>query len=71
MKSVVRKVFYTLVFLGFSAGGSFAINVADSDLSNTAGSNSGHQNVSPFILVVIFLLLAATAPFYTKKKKDI
>lgn len=68
MKSVVRKVFYTLLFMAFGAASSFAVNVADSDLTNTAGSNSGHQNISPFILVVLFLLLAATAPFYTKKK---
>lgn len=71
MKTVVRKAFYTLLFLGFSVCSTFATNVADSDISNTAGSNSGHQNVSPFILVVLFLILAATAPFYTKKKRDI
>lgn len=71
MKSVVNKVFYTLVFLCFSVVNSFAVNVADSDISNTAGSNSGHQNIAPFILVVLFLLLAATAPFYTKRKDNI
>lgn len=71
MKSVVKKVFYTILFLGFSAYNSYAVNVADSDISNTAGSNSGHINVSPFILVVLFLLLAATAPLYDKKKHDI
>ncbi|PWG82392.1 hypothetical protein DDR33_00540 [Pararcticibacter amylolyticus] len=71
MKSVLKKVFYTLLFLGFSVCNSFAVNVADSDISNTAGSNSGHINISPFILVVLFLLLAATAPLYTKNRKDI
>ena len=68
MKSLAKKIFYTLLFLGFTVTNSFAVNVADSDISNTAGSNSGHQNVSPFILVVLFLILAATAPLYEKKR---
>lgn len=71
MKSVIRVFFYTLLFVSAGLMNSFAVNAVDSDLSNTAGSNSGHINVSPFILVVVFLVLAATAPFYTKRKRDL
>lgn len=68
MISAIKRVFYTLLVIGLGSVQAFAVNVADSDISNTAGSNSGHSNISPFILVVLFLLLAAFAPFYTSKK---
>lgn len=70
MKSVIRKIVYTFLFLGLNAYSTFAVEAADSDVSNTAGSNSGHINISPFILVVLFLILAATAPFYENRKKN-
>lgn len=62
----MKKLLYTFFFILAGITNSFAVNIADSDISNTAGSNSGHMNISPFILVVLFLLLAATAPFYSK-----
>lgn len=62
----MKKLLYTFLFILAGITNSFAVNIADSDISNTAGSNSGHMNISPFILVVLFLLLAAAAPFYSK-----
>lgn len=67
----MKKLLYTIAFLLAGVTNSFAVNVADSDISNTAGTNSGHSNIFPFLLVVIFLLLAATAPLYSKNKKSV
>ncbi len=64
----MKRILYTLLTLICTTASAFAVNVADSDLSNTAGSNIGKSNVSAFVLVVLFLILAATAPLYTKKR---
>lgn len=67
MKSLFKKALYTFLLIASSAYNSFAINVVDSDLSNTAGSNRGHENLTIYVFIIIFLILAATAPFYDKK----
>jgi hypothetical protein len=69
MKSLVKKLLYTLLFITSVSYSSFAVNVVDSDLSNTAGSNSGHENLTIYMFIIVFLILAATAPFYDKKSK--
>lgn len=67
MKSLFKKALYTFLLIASSAYSSLAINVVDSDLSNTAGSNRGHENLTIYAFIVVFLILAATAPFYDKK----
>ncbi|WP_040298909.1 hypothetical protein [Arcticibacter svalbardensis] len=69
MKSLFKKILYTFLLITSVSYSSFAVNVVDSDLSNTAGSNSGHSNATIYAFIVIFLILAATAPFYDKKAK--
>lgn len=69
MKSIFKKLLYTFLLITSISYSSFAVNVVDSDLSNTAGSNSGHENLTIYAFIVVFLILAATAPFYDKKNK--
>ncbi|WP_069658573.1 hypothetical protein [Arcticibacter eurypsychrophilus] len=69
MNSLLKKLLYTFLLITSISYSSFAVNVVDSDLSNTADSNSGHSNATIYAFIVIFLILAATAPFYDKKGK--
>lgn len=64
---LLKKTLFTLTLLAAVSFNSFAVNVVDSDLSNTAGSNRGHENLTIYSFIIIFLILAATAPFYDKK----
>jgi hypothetical protein len=70
MKSLSKiSAFITLVIL-FSVTRVFAAgNPVDSDLSNTAGSNSGKSHLDIYIFIVLLLVVCIVIPFFEKKKR--
>jgi ABC-type branched-subunit amino acid transport system permease subunit len=64
----LKKVFFTLVFAAFSITQSFAGYIADSDLSNSAGSNEGQNQTGMYIFIVLLLVLSVVVA-YAKKKE--
>jgi hypothetical protein len=67
----LKKAIFSLILLTAGAYNTFAINAADSDLSNSAGSNSGKNHAGMYIAICLFLVLAAVIPFFEKRKKNI
>jgi len=64
----IKKCLFTLFALLLAGYNSFAINAVDSDMSNSAGSNSGKDHAGMYIFICLFLVLAAVIPFFEKKK---
>ena len=75
MKSFLKTnvIKYALVLFSIlTATQSFAQNVVDSDLSNGAGSNSGHSHTGFFIAIVLLLVLSVVLAYTNigKSKSD-
>ena len=64
----LKKVFFTFSFILFAAYNSFALDVIDSDLSNSAGSNSGKDHAGMYFFICLFLVLAAIVPYLENKR---
>ena len=59
----------TVLFVLFAAN-VFAIgNPVDSDLSNTAGSNSGKSHLDIYLFIVGLLVLCVIVPYFEKRNK--
>jgi hypothetical protein len=61
-------VLFTICLLFCATAVSAAGNPIDSDLSNTAGSNSGKSHLDIYIFIVALLVLCVIVPFFEKKK---
>jgi len=69
MKSYINKVLFTLAIITLTAYNSFALNAADSDMSNSAGSNAGKEHLGMYIFICLFLVLAAFGPRIDRASK--
>ena len=45
-------------------------NPIDSDLSNTAGTNSGNSHLDIYIFIIALLVLCVVVPFFEKDKNS-
>ena len=61
---VLTLVFVLLTSVVFAVG-----NPVDSDLSNTAGTNSGKSHLDIYAFIVALLILCVIVPFFEKKDK--
>lgn len=69
MKLITKiSALLTVCFLFVAANVSAAGNPIDSDLSNTAGSNSGKSHLDIYIFIVALLVICVVVPFLEKKK---
>ncbi|MEJ6980338.1 hypothetical protein WG906_07745 [Pedobacter sp. P351] len=59
----------TLVFILFCANAFAVGNPVDSDLSNTAGTNSGNSHLDIYVFIVALLVLCVVVPFFENKNK--
>jgi hypothetical protein len=59
---------FTICLLFGATAVSAAGNPIDSDLSNTAGSNSGKSHLDIYLFIVALLVLCVIVPFFEKKK---
>lgn len=64
----LKTAIFSFALLIISAFNTFAINASDSDLSNSAGSNSGKDHLGMYVAICLFLVLAAVIPFVEKRK---
>lgn len=58
-----------LAFVLFSSVNAFAGNPVDSDISNTAGTNSGNSHLDIYLFIVALLVLVVVVPFFEDKNK--
>lgn len=71
LKAAVIKSSISILLLTFlTVGQSLAMNAVDSDLSNSAGSNSGKDHTGLYIFLCLFLVLAAVVPYFEKRSKE-
>ena len=68
LKASVKAILFTLLFAVSSIGQSFAGYIADSDLSNSAGSNEGKDQLWMYLFICFFLVLSVYLG-YSKKKE--
>lgn len=69
MKLITRiSAFFTFCLLFCAINANAAGNPLDSDLSNTAGTNSGKSHLDIYIFIVALLVLCVIVPFFEKKK---
>lgn len=62
----------TAVLMLVSAVSAFAVgNPVDSDLSNTAGSNSGKSHFDIYAFIIVLLIICIVVPFFEKKKTKV
>ncbi len=59
----------TLIISIVSAANGFA-NRIDSDLSNTAGTNSGKSHLDIYLFIVALLVICVVIPFWEDKHKS-
>ena len=59
----------TILLVVFSITGFAAGNPIDSDLSNTAGTNSGKSHLDIYIFIVLLLIACVVVPFIEGKNK--
>ena len=59
----------TLIFILFAVNVFAAGNPVDSDLSNTAGSNSGKSHLDIYLFIVALLVLCVVVPFFENRNK--
>lgn len=59
----------TVLFVLISASVFAVGNPVDSDLSNTAGSNSGKSHLDIYAFVVALLILCVIVPFFENRNK--
>ncbi|WP_207421057.1 hypothetical protein [Desertivirga brevis] len=67
------KVLFSCLIVLFTHASAFAVNIADSDLSNSAGTNKNWLNSFWFFVCVAFLVAAAVIGFsnkYTRVRRD-
>lgn len=68
-KVVVLTPVLTLMFALFAVNVFAVGNPVDSDLSNTAGTNSGKSHLDIYIFIVALLVLCIVVPFYEDRNK--
>ncbi len=66
----VKTVCLTLVLSVMSAVSALANNPIDSDLSNTAGSNSGKSHLDIYLFIVALLVICVIIPYWEDKRKS-
>jgi hypothetical protein len=71
VKKISALVVATLLFLANSASVFAVGNPVDSDLSNTAGSNSGKSHLEIYAFIVVLLIICIIAPFFENKKRPV
>lgn len=71
MKLAKKFVAFTSVsaLVLFSTLNAFAGNPVDSDISNTAGTNSGNSHLDIYLFIVALLVLVVVVPFFEDKNK--
>ncbi|WP_423149562.1 hypothetical protein [Rubrolithibacter danxiaensis] len=70
MKSLFKKpAILIILFTLVSSANTFAQNAVDSDLSNLAGSNSGHDHTGMYIFIVLLLVLSVVVAYFGDNKK--
>ncbi|MBC8054627.1 MAG: hypothetical protein H7Y13_16330 [Sphingobacteriaceae bacterium] len=71
---LAKKVFLlvpvlTIVFACFTASVFAVGNPVDSDLSNTAGTNSGKSHLDIYLFIVALLVICMIVPFFENRNK--
>lgn len=69
ISSSYKAVLFTLVLTFFNTLNTFAGNVIDSDMSNTAGSNLGNSHLDIYIFIIALLILCLVIPYWEDKQK--
>ena len=64
----VKKSFLTVLFATIFVFHSLAQNVVDSDISNSAGSNEGKDQLGMYIFIVLLLVLSVVVAYREKKQ---
>jgi hypothetical protein len=66
--SFLMKAGSMMVFAVFFVMQSFATNPVDSDLSNSAGSNEGKDQLGMYIFIVLLLVLSVVVAYREKRQ---
>jgi len=65
----IGKALLSAALVIYASSAAFAVNISDSDLSNSAGTNKNWLNSFWFFVCVAFLLAAAVIGFSNKYHK--
>lgn len=68
MKTLLKRVSLTFVAL-FIVLNTMAVNVVDSDMSNTAGSNAGNAHLGFYLAICALIIASVIMPFIGKKEE--
>ena len=66
--SGIKKSFFTILFAMIFVCRSAAQNVVDSDLSNSAGTNEGKDQLGMYIFIVLLLVLSVVVAYREKRQ---
>ncbi len=66
--SGIKKSFFTILFAMIFVCRSVAQNAVDSDLSNSAGTNEGKDQLGMYIFIVLLLVLSVVVAYREKKQ---
>lgn len=69
ISSSYKAVIFTLALTVFNSLNTFAGNVIDSDMSNTAGTNLGNSHLDIYIFIIALLILCLIIPYWEDKQK--
>lgn len=66
--SGIKKSFFTVLFAMIFVFRAAATNVVDSDLSNSAGTNEGKDQLWMYLFIVSFLVLSVILAYRKEKQ---